>query len=98
MLTHTTIDIVDHYWASDLVCAREALYTKQTLVVPHNFGAYQGIYAFCRQDLLVVSVPASLVEALRREARSWPPSDVLQEDLLRRLVSYPVWSPTPSSE
>lgn len=90
MLTHTTIDIVDHYWASDLGCTREALYTKQTLVVPHHFGDYQGIYAFCRQDLLVVSVPANLVEAFHRETRSWTPSEVLQEDRLRRLVSYPV--------
>ena len=90
VLTHTTIDIVDHYWVSDLGCAREALYTKQTLVVPHHFGDYQGIYAFCRQDLLLVSVPASLVEAFRCEARSWRPRDVLQEDRLRRLVSHPV--------
>ena len=90
VLTHRTLDIVDHYWATDLGCDREALYTNQTLVTPHNFGAYQGIYAFCRQDLLVVSAPAALVEALRRDALCWLHSHVLQEHRLRHLLPYPV--------
>ena len=90
VLTQTTLDIVDRYWAADLGCGREALYTKQTLVTPHNFDAYQGIYAFCRRDLLVVSAPATLVEALRRDALGWLHSHILQEHRLRHILPYPV--------
>jgi hypothetical protein len=91
MLTNTTIEIVDRYWSSFLGCPPEALYTQQTLVVPHaDLGDYQGLFLFLRKELLVVSVPARLLGALRLQAVQWSPTDVLPEAHLRHLVGETV--------
>jgi GNAT superfamily N-acetyltransferase len=92
LLDSATIETVDRYWMSDLGCSRDALNSWQTLIVPHAASSsdYYGIFVFLRDELLLVSVPRSLIEVFRHNAEGWSRSAVLQEDRLRALVSYPV--------
>ena len=92
MLDSATIETVDRYWMADLGCSRDALYSRQTLIVLHAASSsnYHGIFVFLRDELLLVSVPRSLIDVFCRNAEEWSRSAVLQEDRLRALVSYPI--------
>src|SRR5688572_24786589 len=91
MLDSATMGTIDRYWMSDLGCSRDALYSQQTLIVPHcaSLSDYHGIFIFLRDELLLISVPRSLIDVFRRNAEGWSRSAVLQEDRLRALVGYP---------
>jgi GNAT superfamily N-acetyltransferase len=91
MLDSATMETIDRYWMSDLGCSRDALYSQQTLIVPHSasLSDYHGIFIFLRDELLLISVPRSLIDVFRRNAEGWSRSAVLQEDRLRALVGYP---------
>jgi GNAT superfamily N-acetyltransferase len=92
MLDSATIETVDRYWTSDLGCSRDDLYSRQTLIVPHStsLSDYHGIFVFLHDELLLISVPRSLIDVIRRNAEGWSRSAALQEDRLRALVSYPI--------
>jgi GNAT superfamily N-acetyltransferase len=92
MLDSATIETIDRYWMSDLGCSQDALYSRQTLIVPHStsLSDYHGIFVFLHDELLLISVPRSLIEVFRRNAEGWSRSAILQEDRLRALVNYPI--------
>jgi GNAT superfamily N-acetyltransferase len=87
----STIEIFDQYWSSSLGCPSEALYNRQTLVVPDAAsGNFRGIYCFLRNRTLIVAVSSDLIDAFRLRAESWSREDVLDETRLRRLIDYPI--------
>jgi GNAT superfamily N-acetyltransferase len=92
MLDSASIETVDRYWMSDLGCSRDDLYSRQTLIAPHapSSSNYHGIFVFLHKELLLISVPRSLIGVFRRNAEGWSRSAALQEDRLRALVSCPI--------
>jgi hypothetical protein len=58
-------------------------------ILQADLAHYHGIFAFLRHELLLVSVPQTLLGAFRHHAVTWAQTDVLQEDRLRYLIGYP---------
>jgi GNAT superfamily N-acetyltransferase len=91
MLINSTIETVDQYWSSALGCAREAFYSRKTFVVADKeTGDFHGIYCFRRNESLVIAVSMNLMDAFREQAACWTHADVIDEQRLKGLISYPI--------
>jgi GNAT superfamily N-acetyltransferase len=74
-----------------LGCLRESLYARQTIVLPDAGSSdCHGIYCFLRNETLIVTVSANLVDVFRGRATTCSLPDMLDEERFQRLIDYPI--------
>lgn len=67
MLGETVVAVADRYWADDLGCAPEDLFSRPLRVITHGGGmeGYRGVFALFREGAVIVSVPPGFGEKVR---------------------------------
>jgi GNAT superfamily N-acetyltransferase len=86
-LTATTLNQIDHYWATFFGCPYAQLRSKQTFVGPHvGQGDYHGFFALAHDDGVLISVPPALLNVLRPQLEHLTAEAVLDQQHLDALL------------